>query len=80
MPIGFLAGAARSLFVPLALAVVLAMLMVDRAFDRFRAGYGRCLAWALERRGFVEPGTIVEVAPPRPGAAGAGAGAAGLRP
>ena len=86
LPIAFLSGAARSLFVPLALAVVLAMLMsyvlsrtlvptmvhyllareavshaapsrfaaaFDRAFDRFRAGYGRWLAWALERRAFV---------------------------
>jgi multidrug efflux pump subunit AcrB len=86
LPIGFLSGAARSLFVPLALAVVLAMMMsyllsrtlvptmvhyllareamshgapnrftatFDRAFDRFRAGYGRWLAWGLERRAFV---------------------------
>ena len=86
LPIGSLSGAARSLFVPLALAVVLAMLMsyvlsrtlvptmvhyllareamshgapnrfsaaFDRAFDRFRRGYGRWLGWALERRAFV---------------------------
>jgi CzcA family heavy metal efflux pump len=86
LPIAFLSGAAKSLFVPLALAVVLAMLMsyvlsrtlvptmvhyllareamahgapsrfvaaFERAFARLRGGYGRWLAWALERRAFV---------------------------
>ncbi|HKE16766.1 MAG TPA: efflux RND transporter permease subunit [Kofleriaceae bacterium] len=106
VPIGFLTGAARSLFVPLALAVVFAMLMsyllsrtlvptlvryllarevaeapsgapqaelsgrrlgevaghrrpnrffaaLDRAFERFRAGYGRYLAWSLQNRALV---------------------------
>jgi multidrug efflux pump subunit AcrB len=86
LPIAFLSGAARSLFVPLALAVVLAMLMsyllsrtlvptmvhhllareavahggpnrfaaaFERGFARFRGGYGRHLAWALEHRGTV---------------------------
>jgi CzcA family heavy metal efflux pump len=85
-PIVFLTGAAKSLFVPMALAVVLAMLMsyvlsrtlvptmvryllareamshaapngfaavFDRGFARFRASYGRSLAWALDNRGFV---------------------------
>ncbi len=85
-PIAFLTGAAKSLFVPMALAVVFAMLMsyllsrtlvptmvhyllareavaghgpnrfsawFDRGFHALRTGYGRWLAWALERRGFV---------------------------
>ena len=84
-PIAFLTGAAKSLFVPLALAVVFAMLMsyllsrtlvptmvhyllareavghhapnkfaaaFDRGFERFRAAYGRWLAWALRHRPF----------------------------
>ena len=88
-PIAFLAGAAKSLFVPLALSVVFAMLMsyvlsrtlvptmihyllrkeaehhhrpnafaaaFERGFDRFRAGYGRYLAWALQHRAFVVAG------------------------
>ncbi|HWU87490.1 MAG TPA: efflux RND transporter permease subunit [Kofleriaceae bacterium] len=95
LPIAFLSGAARSLFVPLALAVVLAMMMsyllsrtlvptmvhyllareamshgapnrftaaFDRAFDRFRARYGRWLAWALERRAFVVATFVLFVA------------------
>jgi multidrug efflux pump subunit AcrB len=84
VPIGFLTGAARSLFVPLGMAVIFAMAMsylisrtlvptlvryllrgeadahhdpkpslFDRAFERFRTGYGRYLAWALDNRGFV---------------------------
>ncbi len=85
-PIAFLTGAARSLFVPMALAVVFAMLMsyllsrtlvptmvryllaaeaadghapnafarwFERGFTRLRTAYGRMLAWALVRRGFV---------------------------
>ncbi|MGE0402638.1 MAG: efflux RND transporter permease subunit, partial [Kofleriaceae bacterium] len=86
LPIAFITGAAKSLFVPMAMAVVFAMLMsyllsrtlvptmvryllareaahghtpnwffaaFDRGFDRFRAAYGRWLAWSLVHRAFV---------------------------
>ena len=91
VPVAFITGAAKSLFVPLALSVVFAMMTsyflsrtlvptlvrlllereaprelpdgtiahhvphpffaaFDRGFDRFRASYGRWLAWALATR------------------------------
>jgi multidrug efflux pump subunit AcrB len=82
-PIAFLTGAARALFVPLAMAVVFAMMMsyflsrtlvptmvhyllpqergganrwtaaFEKRFTELRAGYGRVLAWSLERKRFV---------------------------
>ncbi|HTJ47436.1 MAG TPA: efflux RND transporter permease subunit [Kofleriaceae bacterium] len=94
VPIGFLTGAVRSLFVPLGMAVIFAMAMsylisrtlvptlvryllrkeseahhegdeksvFDRAFERFRDGYGRYLAWALGNRGFVVAAFTIFVA------------------
>jgi multidrug efflux pump subunit AcrB len=97
-PIVALTGAAKSLFVPMALAVVFAMLMsyllsrtlvptmvhyllareavhhgapnrfaaaFERAFGRLRHGYGRWLAWALERRAFVVTTFLIFIAASR---------------